>query len=390
METHENLEEHLINDDSDSASNLERLIDDKGAHHDNVSVHSKLSHYTKPSLIHDFEFQLDEEISNINLAKNLMSNTFIAALGVVYYYIHDTANIVVLGKFNEAAVVGAFGLSTFYINIVGLAIGVGFMGGIDLLCSSAFGASKFKLVAKHFLIARVSIILFFIFAIIPLCFVSYYILHFIGIEEEICYIASKFCKYWLASMFFNLQFLAIISYLASMNIFKPGMFISLSTAIFYPYLCNYLTFTLNLKEAGVAMASGIYNFTIFVLAEIYINYYHPYPQTMYSFSFSTVYKLMKSKHILIHLKIGIPSAIVFLTEWSGIEFSGLLISFLDKESMAANTCFVSFINNIEVLNLGYNMAIVNAVGNSLGFGSKKMIFRNVNMMISLSIGKVLY
>lgn len=350
---------------------------------DKKSIKSGPSIFSKMSLSHQ---HLNENLSNYSLFIQLFTNVFISALGLLYYFVHDAANIIVVGKFNDSYLVGSFGLAMLYINIIALSLGIGFYGGIDMLGSNAFGAKKYKLLGKHFLLGKITSAFHFIFMILPLCLFSHKIFNFLGIDYETGYIASRYCIAMLPSIFFNLQYMAISSYLMVMNQFKQSMYITLINISYYPFLCYYITYYLNLKEYGLGIASGILNFSNFIIAQIYISYYNPYPKTIVKkISLAYIVKQLYSKHYTVHLKIGIPCAIVFLSEWAGTELSSIISSYLGHNILAANTCFYNFVVTIAMLNASYIDSILVAVGNSAGFGSKSLVYRYTKICIFMSI-----
>ena len=334
---------------------------------------------------------LDDNMSNMSIAYEIIINALSAMLSLFYYFGHDATNIIILGKFNDPVLIGSFGLSMFFINSFSMSVVIGFLGGLETLCSNAFGAKKFGLVGRHFLIGRVITTLYYIIIVIPVFFCSFYILELIGIDYEICLNAAHFVKVMLISIFFNIQFLCMTRYLQSMNVFKPAMYISCCTIIFYPFICYYLTYTLNLKQNGIGISSAILNFANFILLQFYIIYFNPYPKSVISFSFSSILTTLKSKHLKSHLSIALPSTVMVTAEWVCFEASSLVASYLGSISLATNTCFINFMSNIIMPAIGLNISAMILSGNCVGHGSKSLIKRYViiTLMITLSLSLVL-
>ena len=346
------------------------------------SVHSLHSDLTNYSFMHK---HLDENMTNIEISSNLVINSITASLGIIYYFIHDTTNIIVINKFKDSDLVGSFGIAMLYLNIVALSFGIGLFGGIETLCSNAFGARKFTLVGKHFFIGKLIVLVFYFCISLPMILFSFKLLFLIGISNTIAYEASIFCVYMIISIFFNLLFLSSISYLQSMNIYRPGMYVSCGTIILYPFLCNYLAYDLNLRQIGIGISSAILNLTNYILIQIYISYYNEYPKSNEKNYIKEICKVVKSNSFKIHLQIGISSALLYSAEWIGIEISCYISAFLSSDALASNTIFMLLIMNLNLFHYGLNMAVLNIVGNCVGYKSKTLTQRFINLSILISI-----
>jgi len=81
----------------------------------------------------------------------------------------------------------------------------------------------------------------------------------IGQNEIVASTASKFCKAMLPSVFFALQYNTSIRYLQSMNIYFPGMVVSMITASMHSLWCIIFIYFLDLGVRGAAFAMELHN-----------------------------------------------------------------------------------------------------------------------------------
>ena len=302
------------------------------------------------------------EHTYFEIAKNLLSSSLPATCGLLFIFITETINIMIIGKLNLPVLIAAIGLGTLYVNATGYIPGIGLLGGIDTLCSQAFGQKNYVMIGNYASIGRASVTLFFIFVSVPMNFLSYYILMFIGIEEEISIFASHFCHAMSASVFLNLQFQTSLRYLNSMNIFFPGMVITLFTAILHPIWCYLLVNTLELGIVGAGLSIGVTQLLNLIIVSLFIHIKNPCPESYFYVSDYT----LKLKPVFNYLKKAVPAAIMYSADWIGFEILTFMASFLGQVPLAANVCLFNFITIIFMLQIGLAMATTTLVGNSVG------------------------
>lgn len=315
----------------------------------------------------------------------ILSSMLPATFGLLFIFILETINIVIIGKLNVPSLIASIGLGTLFVNATGYIPGCGLLGGIDTLCSHAFGQKNFKMIGNYTSIGRVVVIIFFLFFTVPMNFLSYSILRMVGIEHEIATLASKFCHSMSFSVFFALQFNTTLRYLQSMNFFGPGCLITLITAALHPFWCSTLVNIYGLGVVGAGLSLGITQCLNFSLITIYSSYYNPCEESHVPWFFND-YSLSK-RHIWNYLKKAVPAAILFSADWIGFEILTFMASFLGSVSLASNVCLFNFISLIFMIQLGLSFAATTLVGNSVGANSKHNV--KIYSYSSIIIGLVL-
>ena len=310
-----------------------------------------------------------EEHTYFEIAKNILSSAIPATCGLLFIFLTETINIMIIGKHNLPVLIAAIGLGTLYVNATGYIPGIGLLGGIDTLCSQAYGQKNYVMIGNYASIGRASITIFFLFISIPMNFLSYYILQYIGIDEEICVYASHYCHAMSVSVFLNLHFQTSLRYLNSMNNFLPGMVITLATAVFHPLWCYLLVNTFDFGIIGAGLSIGFTQLLNLILVSLYIHIKNPCPESYFYISEYT----LKLKPIFNYLRKAIPAAIMYSADWIGFEILTFMASFLGPVPLAANVCLFNFITIIFMLQIGLAMATTTLVGNSVGAENHKNV-----------------
>lgn len=319
--------------------------------------------------------------ASTRILKSMLPATF----GLLFIFILETINIVIIGKLNIPSLIASIGLGTLFVNATGYIPGCGLLGGIDTLCSHAFGQKNYAMVGNYSSIGRVVVIIFFLCFTVPMNFLSYTILTTIGIDHEIATLASEFCHSMSFSVFFGLQFNTTLRYLQSMNFFGPGCLITLISAALHPIWCMTLVNRYGLGVVGAGLSLGITQFLNFSLITLYSTFYNPCEESHVPWFFNS-YSLSR-RHIWNYLKKAVPAAILFSADWIGFEILTFMASFLGSVSLAANVCLFNFISLIFMIQLGLSFASTTLVGNSVGANNKHNV--NFYSYSSITIGLIL-
>lgn len=304
----------------------------------------------------------EETISYAEGCLEVMQNAIPATFGLLFVFITETINIIYIGRFDDPNLISGIGIGTLYINATGYILGAGIIGGIDTLCTQCFGAKEYKLLGIFTNIARISVLGFFLFISVPFAIYAYEILEFIGQFDVISVIASNFCLSMIPSLFFALQYNASLRYLQAMNIFLPGMCVTLSTAILHPLWCHLFIYTFNFSVIGAGISMGITQLLNLIIITIYIHWKNPCPESYFFIN----KECLNVDLIYDYLKNAIPAAILFAADWLGFEVLTLMASYISAVDLAANICLFNFITIIFMMSMGLSIATSTLVGNSIG------------------------
>lgn len=314
-----------------------------------------------------------QHLNNPSLGRiiyEIVTGALPATIGLLFVFITETINIVYIGRYNIPDLISAIGIGTLFVNATGYIPGAGLIGGIDTLCSQSFGAGAHKRIGVYTSIGRLCVFVFFIFVCIPFNFCSYSILIAINQSEEVAELASTFCHLMSFSVFFALQYNTSLRYLQAMNIFYPGMFVTLLTAVLHPLWCYVFIVKLDFGVNGAAICMGLTQGLNLLIISIFIAYHDKCIP-----SYSTLYWskwTFKVKYIKQYLNKAVPAAVMFSADWLGFECLTLMSSFLGVNELAANVCLFNFITLIFMIQMGLSIAATTLVGNSVGRKNKDL------------------
>jgi MATE family multidrug resistance protein len=307
-------------------------------------------------------FNKEQKSVEVAAFKDVIINAIPATMGLLFIFIAETINIIFIGRLNNTNIISAIGIGTLYVNATGYITGLGLIGAIDTLCSQSFGAKHFKLTGIYVNIGRIVSIGFFIFVCLPCIIFSENLMLFIGQTEEVASLASEFSYSMIPSLFFAMQYNCSVRYLQAMQIFLPGMVITLITALFHSLWCYMFIFLLDFGLIGAGFAIGVTQMLNFIFVTIYIHVKNPCPESNSYFPAES----FDIGLIVDYLKLAVPSTILFAADWLGFEVLTFMSSYLGNISLAANVVLFNFITLIFMIPLGISFAVTTLVGNSIG------------------------
>jgi MATE family multidrug resistance protein len=308
-----------------------------------------------------------EDNSTFKAAMHVLFDAIPATMGLLFIFIAETINIMFIGRFDNATMIAGIGIGTLYINATGYILGAGLMGGLDTLCSQAFGDRKYRMVGVYANVARICIFLFFIILSVPFSILSKTVLLMIGQEETVSQYASNFCYSMLPSLFFALQYNTSLRYLQAMNIFKPGMYITFCTVLLHPVWCYLFIDIFDFNVIGAGISMSITQLLNWISVQLYIHIKNPYPESY----FLITREMAAMTFFAEYLKKAVPAAILFAADWIGFEILTLMSSYIGSLSLAANVCLFNFITMIFMIPMGLSFASSTLVGNSIGANDVK-------------------
>ena len=316
----------------------------------------------------------------------ILADAIPATFGLLFIFINQTINIIFIGHTStETEVIAAIGLGTIYINATGYILGMGFLGGVDTLCSRSFGAREFKIMSIYCNISTLVMNIFFLLISIPCIIFSESFLLAIGQTPNLSYLSCQFSKAMIPSLIFGMLYNIYLRYLQAQDIFFPGMIITLVSAFLHPLWCWVFIVSLDMGLIGAAIALGVTQFINYVLILIYIHWKKPNKDEVSFFSSSTFNLFF----ILEFAKYALPSAVLFAADWIGFDILTIMASYLRKVDLAANICLFNFMTLIFMIPMGISFAASTFVGNAIGGGNtdvaKKFAFIAVVITIFILV-----
>jgi MATE family multidrug resistance protein len=308
-------------------------------------------------------FELDEETHHGGaILWSVIKYAVPSILSMVFVFLYDNINIIFAGNLLSDEVVSAIGIGSLYINATGFLIALGLLGGMDTLCSQAFGAKQYKLLGTYANIARLCMFGFYIIFSLPFLIINEEILVLIGQPEAVSKNSPIYIKSMIPAVFFSMQYHVSIHYLQSMGRFTPGMVVTLITSLLHPFLCYFFTVLFDFDIKGIAYANGLTQLFNFCFISFYIAYCDPCPESNFYFNENSG----DFGRIIDFLKLAVPSAITFMADWLGFHVLILYSSYIDLDSLTTNVDLYNFTTFLFTIPLGISMACCTLVGNSIG------------------------
>jgi hypothetical protein len=306
-----------------------------------------LDHNTETVSIKKNLFQGEDNLTYKEAFIKLWKSSLPSIFAFFFVFLNDTINIIFAGKYFSSDEISAVGLGMFYVNSMGFILGIGILGGLDTICSQSFGARQYHVISLFTNIAKVVLFFYTVLIIIPGLFLCKFILSSIlPLEDEnIILLTSSYVIYLIPYTIFSLQYNTSSRYLQSMNIFLPSMMVTMCTTFLHPIWCYIFAILFNLGIRGIALSMGITSILNFILINVYIENYKPYPKSSESLKLEN----LEWHRIYDFIKLGISSGIIFCSDWLGFEIIILFSGYLNKTALAANVIMYTFVSLIGTI-----------------------------------------
>jgi MATE family multidrug resistance protein len=304
----------------------------------------------------------DEIHSNSSVLWSVIKYAIPSILSMVFIFLYDNINIIFAGNLLPPDSVSAIGIGSLYINATGFFLALGILGGMDTLCSQAYGAKQYKLLGTYANISRLCMFGFYIIFSLPFLIINEEILLLIDQPEAISKNSPVYIRAMIPAVFFSMQFHVSIHYLQSMGKFSPGMVVTLITSLLHTFWCYFFTVLFDFGIKGIAYANGMTQLINFILISAYIQVNNPCPESNFYFNENSG----SLDRIIDFLKLAVPSAITFMADWLGFHVLILYSSYIDLDSLTTNVCLYNFTTFLFTIPLGISMACCTHVGNSIG------------------------
>jgi multidrug resistance protein, MATE family len=318
---------------------------------------------------------------------NLIKSSIPSILSIMFVFLYDNLNIIFANKFLSRESGSAVGIGSLYINATGFYLGLGLLGGVDTLCSQAYGAKSFYLMGLYVNISRIVLIGFFIFVCLPFIIYSETILFLINQPVEIIPLTSRYVKSMIPSVFFALQFYVSEHYLQAMNIFNPGMLVTFITASLHSLWLYIFLGVLKCDIGGIGYAMGATHLLNYLIISVYIDNYKPNPESYFFWDKNSISLI----RIYDYLKMAVPSAIMFCADWLGFHVLILYSSYIDLTSLNANVALFNFVTLILSIPTGISIATTVLVGNNIGRNQINLakLYSVISCVLSITLVLVL-
>ena len=261
----------------------------------------------------------------------------------------EAISMMYVGHLNDTHAVAGVGLAVVYVNGTTTSVLMGLNGAVGVLVSIAYGQGD--LTDCERILQRGKILCFL--ASIPLFFVQiscYPILIYLGVEEPVAMYTAQYGFFLFLAMTFHCQFDCYRNFLNSVGQSKILQYAVSSTIFIHIVLCYLLTMYWDFGVMGVSFSTMVTIFFNMLFVMIYawkVSEYEirPVPRRMKP--------LLRQHDLRTYMSIGVPSIIMLMAEWIGVEIMIVLAATISVSALGAMSISYSFFNIIYQFPYGF-------------------------------------
>lgn len=292
----------------------------------------------------------------------------------------DIINYAVISQLDNTAYASGLGLGMMTINMVAICLGSGLSGGLETLCSQAFGSNNNHQAGQYY--TRAQVILTFLF--IPQAILLYFatpLLMATGQPEQSSIVAGEYIKICLPGIWAYWQTELLRRFLGTQGIFHLVMNFQILNWFLHVIWVFLFVYGLDLSYKGVFYASLVTFMLNYFLPMLYITYNKSCirDNCWLPISKQSFWNLGE------YLKYGLPSMIMLLFECWAFELLIFTVGILGEKELAVFVICFNIVMYAYMIPLGFQFAINSWVGNSLGASKPKTAKIYVNVWIVSAI-----
>ncbi|CAI2366796.1 unnamed protein product [Moneuplotes crassus] len=308
-------------------------------------------------------------------------------LTCMVYRTVSVLNFIVIGRLGDPAYVSGAGLGIITYTIACTAISRGLGGGIDTLCSQAFGNKNPYLAGCYYHRAVIITSLLMIPQGIVLWNCEAILVYF-GLPELSAKYAAIYIRILLPSLWCECQRDLLRKFLSCQKEFKLILYSQIISSVLHPLWLFLTIYVCGLRFEGVAIANSLVVFSNFFIPFMIIYFDRSWVQeeSWHWFSKDSFNGLWQ------YLHYGFPSLLVVSFELWGFEGINIMAGYLGVNEMGACSIVFEIIILFFMLALGMSFPSSSLVGNSLGAGKPKnaLIYAMVAVGVSLALGALTF
>ena len=348
-----NMSAIRIGDEEEKDNAIDQII---------FNPNSKRAIFKKPTIKKSVKIILPSKKIDIDdylkkkLFLSLLKNIFLNIISSLCFQLLHTINLICLGYSDPTLMnINAVQLGQVFIKTFGFTFCLGSMSAFDFLATEAYINKNLEGLHIVYNQAKIFSILIFLIFMLPLCFVSNYILIIIGINEDLSEAAGVYVRYSLIAMFLglfnhiNFKFLQILSY------YYLCMFINIIVLFIHAIscVCFIIAFKLGVLGAGISM---IFSYSLnFIISSYFLTQYNPC-ENKDVFELDT--ESLSSSTFYYYVKIAIPAGIINFITYVVFDFTIFTSAFLSKESLCANVILLNITTNIYFFVFGFTSPLI--------------------------------
>ena len=264
----------------------------------------------------------EEVVPTITLYKEIGYVSFPAIACQFIAVLQEVMNLIFAGMLNNEKQLAGVGLGNAMNAVFILGLFVGLNGAINTFASQSYGAKQIELCGVYYWRARIS--LFGLFLIMcPFQIFSCEFLKAIGQDEE----ASYWARVYMWSFYPGLVFMALLdldrNYLTSFGKSDICMYCQMISPFIHVVVCYVLAIKLEYGVIGIGISGFITNFSVYKLQ----NYYMRNLELIKEANEVTMWDPRNRQNLKEYLKLGIPSMLFIIIEWSVFDISTIIAGY---------------------------------------------------------------
>ncbi|CAI2363663.1 unnamed protein product [Moneuplotes crassus] len=306
--------------------------------------------------------------------------------GLLLNRVVEFTNLVVVGRIGDSTLISGAGLGITTIGIIAFSLGVGLAGGVETLCSQAFGNKKNYLAGCYYTRAQIVLTLVFLFQAVFLLF-STPLLVMLGQPPASAEYAGLYIKILIPGIWFFCQTELLRRFLGAQGAFYIVTNSQIFNCMLHPLWLYLLVFFFDFSVRGVAWATCITYFLNFFVPVMYITFNRKAVKEgcwnwINKDSFVGLFE---------YLQYGLPAMMMVALEFWAFGVVNLIGGMVGELELAASVIIFNILEFVYMIPAGFGFAASTLVGNNLGDSNPKnaRIYVNLSVCISLTCSFIL-
>lgn len=288
----------------------------------------------------------DESEIKKSLLNSLLKNIFLNMITSISLQLLHSINLICIGYTDSTLLqINAIQLGQVYIKSFGFTFCIGSIASFEYLGRDALIRKNLEGLHQIYNQAKIFSILIFIIFMLPFCYISNYMLSFVGINEELAEEAGLYVRYSLVAMFLAIFNHINFKFLQMLNHYYLAMFINVIVLFIHliACVCFIVAFRLGVSGAGISM---IFSYSMnLIISNYFLTKYNPC-ENKDIFELDT--ESLSSSTFYYYVKMAFPSGMINFINYIIYDFTIITAAYLSKESLCANVILLNF-NSIVYL-----------------------------------------
>ncbi|KAJ0475456.1 putative multi antimicrobial extrusion protein [Helianthus annuus] len=255
------------------------------------------------------------------------------------YYAIPLVSVMFAGHLGEVELAAA-NLANSWATVTGFSFMIGLSGALETLCGQGFGAKLYRMLGIY-LQSSCLISIFFSILISILWFFTEPVLIFLQQDPQISKMAALYLKHLVPSLFAYALLHNILRFLQTQSVVYPLVLCSMIPLILHTAITYVLVYHTSLAFVGASVAVYVSLWIAVLMLAGYALFSRQFKETWQGFSMESF------DHVLVTLKLALPSAAMVCLEYWAFELLVLLAGVLPDSEIT--TSLIAMCVNTEAI-----------------------------------------